>query len=92
MPETVAPSHFPLAVLLWPHRADRSSGLLRGVTLNGLTKKADILAVLPKLKEKKELKKGLLGITPRVAIMSLYAIGSPVCSARERTSRCRRSW
>ena len=36
MPETVAPSHFPLAALLWPHRADGSSGLLRGVILVAL--------------------------------------------------------
>src|SRR6476661_1440905 len=36
MPETVAPSHFPLAALLWPHRTDRSSGLLRGVILVAL--------------------------------------------------------
>ena len=36
MPETVAPSHFPLAALLWPHRADGSSGLLRGVILIAL--------------------------------------------------------
>ena len=32
VPETAAP-HFPLAVLLWPHRADGSSGLLRSVIL-----------------------------------------------------------
>jgi biotin transport system substrate-specific component len=31
--EAVAPSHFPLAALLWPHRAGGSSGLLRGVIL-----------------------------------------------------------
>jgi len=36
MPETVAPSHFPLAALLWPHRADGSSGLLRSVILVAL--------------------------------------------------------
>ena len=36
MPETAAPSHFPLAALLWPHRADGSSGLLRGVILVAL--------------------------------------------------------
>src|SRR5437016_12077792 len=36
MPETVAPSHFPLAALLWPYRADGSSGLLRSVILVAL--------------------------------------------------------
>src|ERR1043165_7700053 len=35
MPETVSP-HFPLAALLWPHRADGSSGLLRSVILVAL--------------------------------------------------------
>jgi len=34
--ETVAPPHFPLAALLWPHRADGSSGPLRGVILVAL--------------------------------------------------------
>jgi biotin transport system substrate-specific component len=33
MSETVVPSHFPLAALLWPHRADRTSALFRGVIL-----------------------------------------------------------
>jgi biotin transport system substrate-specific component len=33
MPETVVPSHFPLAALLWPHRADGSSGWFRSVIL-----------------------------------------------------------
>jgi biotin transport system substrate-specific component len=32
VPESAAP-HFPLAALLWPHRADGSSGLLRSVIL-----------------------------------------------------------
>jgi biotin transport system substrate-specific component len=36
MPETVVPSHFPLAALLWPHRADGSSGLMRSVILVAL--------------------------------------------------------
>ena len=36
MPETAAPSRFPLAGLLWPHRADGSSGLLRSVILVAL--------------------------------------------------------
>jgi biotin transport system substrate-specific component len=36
MPESVAPPHFPLAALLWPHRADGSSGLLRNVVLVAL--------------------------------------------------------
>src|SRR2546430_17653236 len=36
MPETVAPSHFPLAALLWPRRADGSSRLLRSVILIAL--------------------------------------------------------
>src|SRR4029078_10397948 len=36
MPETVVPSHFLLAALLWPHRADGSSGLLRNVVLVAL--------------------------------------------------------
>ena len=36
MSETAVPSHFPLAALLWPHRADGSSGLLRGVILVAL--------------------------------------------------------
>src|SRR5437016_10839164 len=36
MPETVAPSHFPLAALLWPHRANGSSGLMRSVVLVAL--------------------------------------------------------
>ena len=36
MPETVAPSHFPLAALLWPHRADGSSGVMRSVILVAL--------------------------------------------------------
>jgi biotin transport system substrate-specific component len=36
MSETAAPSHFPLAALLWPHRADGSPGLLRGVILVAL--------------------------------------------------------
>jgi hypothetical protein len=36
MPETVAPSHFPLAALLWPHRADGPLGLLRSVILVAL--------------------------------------------------------
>jgi biotin transport system substrate-specific component len=35
MPETVSP-HFPLAALLWPHRADGSSGPLRSVMLVAL--------------------------------------------------------
>ena len=30
------PQHFPLAALLWPHRADGSSGALRGVVLVAL--------------------------------------------------------
>jgi biotin transport system substrate-specific component len=34
--EAVAPSHFPLAALLWPYRAEESSGLLRGVILVAL--------------------------------------------------------
>jgi biotin transport system substrate-specific component len=34
--EAIAPSHFPLAALLWPHRAGESSGLLRGVILVAL--------------------------------------------------------
>jgi len=34
--ETAAPSHFPLAALLWPHRADGSSGLLRSLILVAL--------------------------------------------------------
>lgn len=34
--ETAAPSHFPLAALLWPHRADESSGLFRNVILVAL--------------------------------------------------------
>lgn len=33
MPETAAPANYPLAALLWPHRADGSSGLLRNVIL-----------------------------------------------------------
>ncbi len=33
MTETVAAPHFPLAALLWPHRADGSSGVLRSVIL-----------------------------------------------------------
>src|SRR3954454_616481 len=36
MTETVAAPHFPLAALLWPHRADGSSGMLRGVILIAL--------------------------------------------------------
>jgi biotin transport system substrate-specific component len=32
-PETIAPSHFSLAALLWPHRTDGSSGLARSVIL-----------------------------------------------------------
>ena len=36
MSETAAPSHFPLAALLWPHRADGSSGLLRSLILVAL--------------------------------------------------------
>ena len=36
MSESVAPSHFPLAALLWPHRADGSSGVLRSVILIAL--------------------------------------------------------
>jgi biotin transport system substrate-specific component len=33
MTETVAAPHFPLAALLWPHRADGSSGVMRSVIL-----------------------------------------------------------
>ena len=36
MPETVVPSHFPLAAVLWPHRADGSSRVLRSVILIAL--------------------------------------------------------
>ena len=36
MPETVPSSHFPLAALLWPHPANGSSGVLRGVILVAL--------------------------------------------------------
>ena len=36
MPESVTPPHFPLAAILWPHRADGSSGLLRTVVLVAL--------------------------------------------------------
>src|SRR6478752_7072397 len=36
MTETVAAPHFPLAALLWPHRADGSSGVLRNVILVAL--------------------------------------------------------
>src|SRR5262245_4523839 len=36
MPEAAVPSHFPLAALLWPHRADGSSGLFRSVILIAL--------------------------------------------------------
>src|SRR6478752_8388112 len=36
MTETVAAPHFPLAALLWPHRADGSSGVLRSVILIAL--------------------------------------------------------
>src|SRR5258707_8677441 len=36
MTETVAAPHFPLAALLWPHRADGSSGLMRSVILVAL--------------------------------------------------------
>lgn len=32
----IVPSHFPLATVLWPHRAGGSSGLLRGVILIAL--------------------------------------------------------
>ena len=35
MPHSVAP-HFPLAAVLWPHRADGSSAVLRGVVLIAL--------------------------------------------------------
>ncbi len=33
MPEAVATPHFPLAAVLWPHRADGSSAVLRSVIL-----------------------------------------------------------
>src|SRR5262245_16953371 len=36
MPEAAVPSHFPLAALLWPHRANGSSGLFRSVILVAL--------------------------------------------------------
>ena len=36
MPEAAVSSHFPLAALLWPHRADGSSGVMRGVILVAL--------------------------------------------------------
>jgi len=36
MTETVTAPHFPLAALLWPHRADGSSGVLRSVILVAL--------------------------------------------------------
>ncbi len=36
MDETVTAPHFPLAALLWPHRADGSSGVLRSVILVAL--------------------------------------------------------
>lgn len=36
VPETAPSSHFPLAALLWPHPADSSSGVLRGVILVAL--------------------------------------------------------
>ena len=36
MPEPVAATHFPLAALLWPQRADRFSGVLRSVILVAL--------------------------------------------------------
>ncbi len=36
VPETVPSSHFPLAALLWPHPANGSSGVLRGVILVAL--------------------------------------------------------
>jgi hypothetical protein len=36
MPETIAPPHFLLSALLWPHRAGGSSGVLRGVILVAL--------------------------------------------------------
>src|SRR6476660_5204953 len=36
MTETVAAPHFPLAALLWPHRADGSSGVLRSLILVAL--------------------------------------------------------
>jgi len=36
MPEAVVPSHFPLAAVLWPHRADGSSGVFRSVILIAL--------------------------------------------------------
>lgn len=33
MPESVAVPHFPLAAVLWPHRADGLSGVLRSIVL-----------------------------------------------------------
>jgi biotin transport system substrate-specific component len=36
MTETAAAPHFPLAALLWPHRADGSSGVLRSLILVAL--------------------------------------------------------
>ena len=36
MSESAVSPHFPLAAVLWPHRADGSSGILRGVILIGL--------------------------------------------------------
>src|SRR4029078_6865980 len=92
MPETIAPPHFLLSALLWPQRADGSSGVWRSVILVALgtallTLSAKVNLPLPYVPMTLQARVGLvigaaygwrLGTATLMAYLAEGAIGFPV--------------